>query len=486
MERNMIHCGDAKALASSLDEGSVQAYITSPPYYEQRVYHIDGVLWGGDPGCQHEFVPDTLPKTKCAAETSDMTPGMLCKRCGGWFGVLGQESTPAAYIEHLVSVFEALRPALRDDGTLWIVIGDSYARSNMPGGIKGQDLILVPDMLRLALREAGWYIRATGPWIKPNAKPENVTNRPPVCHESVILCAKNAGNPLYWTHEDKNGTRRKPSPEHFWLKRRGKGRRETRPDDPSTWIKKSRWTGHSYYYDPDSVRIPYLTPLGRWSGDYYESTGRETGGKETGHRLDRDRNLRPDPAGRLFRTTDFWMETMAALVSNGYFGFYENAYSFQGAHFATFPPAMIAKMIQMCSPSTCCAECGAPFAKATVYTGKLIENIRWGQGASFLEDQGMRGGDGVFATGTIREKNPTEPRPTCDCNCNAEKGRSLIVDPFMGSGTVGAIAALLGRDYIGFEANSDYVEIAEKRIRELFASPVAGRILEDQCQPRLL
>ena len=136
-------------------------------------------------------------------------------------GQFGIESSPVEYIEHLVEVFSEVKRVLRDDGTLWLNISDSYAGSHkgiwskpvserrknkntcqfeieseigkMPvtwEKIKPRDMIGIPWMLAFALRNDGWYLRSDIIWYKPNPMPENVKNRPSRCYEHIFLLSK--------------------------------------------------------------------------------------------------------------------------------------------------------------------------------------------------------------------------------------------------------------------------------------------------------
>lgn len=134
---DQFHCGDAAELAARLPQESIDTVITSPPYYQQRDY--------------------------------------------GDSGQLGLESSPEAYIERLVGVFTALRPALRRQGTVWVVLGDKYI---------GNQLLGMPWRFALALQQSGWYLRSDCIWHKPNAMPSPVRNRPTIDHEYVFLFSR--------------------------------------------------------------------------------------------------------------------------------------------------------------------------------------------------------------------------------------------------------------------------------------------------------
>jgi DNA modification methylase len=140
-------------------------------------------------------------------------------------GQLGMESTPSEYVDSMVEVFSLVRQLLADDGVLWLNIGDSYARPGgttdntadkrsrsiahmhesqrrcvkPPNGIKHKDLIGIPWMLAFALRAHGWYLRQDIIWHKPNPMPESVTDRCTKAHEYLFLLSKNER--YYWDAE---------------------------------------------------------------------------------------------------------------------------------------------------------------------------------------------------------------------------------------------------------------------------------------------
>lgn len=160
--------GDCLARLRELDEQSVQTCVTSPSYWGLRDYGSEGQL--------------------------------------------GLEPTPEQYVENMVAVFREVRRVLRDDGTLWLNLGDSYAsqggervygssdgstgRGDAPGprimaeGLKPKDLVGIPWMVAFALRADGWYLRADCIWSKPNPMPESVTDRPTKAHEYLFLLSK--------------------------------------------------------------------------------------------------------------------------------------------------------------------------------------------------------------------------------------------------------------------------------------------------------
>ena len=152
-----------------LRDGTVHTVITSPPYWQQRDYGSPPVVWGGGASCKHRWRKDNL-----------------C-RCGAWRGSLGLEPAPAMFVEHLVAVFRAVRRVLRDDGTVWLVLGDTY---------RDRELVGIPWLVAHALQIDGWHIRAEAIWEKGVCLPESAPNRPARSHEQVFLLS--AGESYYY------------------------------------------------------------------------------------------------------------------------------------------------------------------------------------------------------------------------------------------------------------------------------------------------
>lgn len=175
-ERNIILNGDCLEMLKTLPDNSIDCCVTSPPYYALRDYGIDGQI--------------------------------------------GLEETPEKYIEKMTEVFMEVYRVLKDDGTLWLNIGDSY-NGNKNGntenikhkkvsdsnnftkklwdGAKPKDLIGIPWMLAFSLRNAGWYLRQDIIWHKPNPMPESVTDRCTKSHEYIFLFSKS--QKYYFNHE---------------------------------------------------------------------------------------------------------------------------------------------------------------------------------------------------------------------------------------------------------------------------------------------
>jgi DNA modification methylase len=232
----MIYCGDARELLPQFEPESVHCCITSPPYWGLRDYKLEPLVWGGTEGCEHEWgngvrvsqgnrrqiphgdgrVNDSYRDARIDYPAQKVViPVGFCSLCGAWRGSLGLEPTPELYVQHLVEIFREVRRVLRKDGTLWLVMGDSYAttsgggqtttQTNVGGdlqprrigagkipGIKPKDLIGVPWMTAFALRDDGWYLRCPIVWHKPNCMPSSQKDRPTLDYEHIFLLAKSA------------------------------------------------------------------------------------------------------------------------------------------------------------------------------------------------------------------------------------------------------------------------------------------------------
>jgi DNA modification methylase len=187
-----ILTGDCRDVLRTLPENSVQCVVTSPPYWLQRDYGVAGQI--------------------------------------------GLEQTPEEYIAGMVALFAEVRRVLKDDGTLWVNIGDKWASGgnggggsfmkarsaawahaanangwrSPPAGYKDKDLVGLPWMLAFALRADGWFLRQCNIWAKPNCMPESVTDRTTVSHEYVFHLSKSK---QYFYNADAARTPAAPSSE---------------------------------------------------------------------------------------------------------------------------------------------------------------------------------------------------------------------------------------------------------------------------------
>jgi|TARA_R110000824_G_scaffold3475_4_gene16479 DNA modification methylase len=221
MNEVKILTGECRKSLQTLEPQSINTCVTSPPYWGLRDYGT-GTWEGGDPDCPH------MRLTKISKDTSTGHRGMYdqgsvvgdaiykssCPQCGATRKdeQLGLEDTPEEYAENLVSVFREVRRVLRDDGTVWLNLGDSYSGSGkgppgnlnkdyhhlehahskiVPDGLKPKDLVGIPWRVAFALQADGWYLRQDIIWHKPNPMPESVKDRCTKAHEYIFLLSKN-------------------------------------------------------------------------------------------------------------------------------------------------------------------------------------------------------------------------------------------------------------------------------------------------------
>ncbi len=183
--------GDCREVLATLPAESVHCCVTSPPYFGLRDYGT--AQWeGGDAACDHiagrggnlaNSSASVRGGAHKVAEAQQIPFRGECGKCGALRidSQIGLEPTPGAYVAELVAVFREVRRVLRDDGTVWVVIGDSYAAKSLIG---------IPWRVAFALQADGWYLRQDIIWSKPNPMPESVTDRCTKAHEHIFLLSK--------------------------------------------------------------------------------------------------------------------------------------------------------------------------------------------------------------------------------------------------------------------------------------------------------
>lgn len=236
-----IIVGDCLESLKEMPDQYVNCIVTSPPYYGLRDYGT-GKWVGGDPNCPHRRLSKYSKNTitghaqgELRGNVGDAIYKQVCPLCGAVRidEQIGLEETPEEYVDKLVSVFHEVKRILKDNGTLWLNLGDSYwgsgsrgfdftgkfkkgisdiqgsdkkyDLSNVPmtkgdrNGYKNKDLIGIPWMVAFALRADGWYLRQDIIWHKPNPMPESVKDRCTKSHEYIFLLSK---SPKYYFDND--------------------------------------------------------------------------------------------------------------------------------------------------------------------------------------------------------------------------------------------------------------------------------------------
>lgn len=270
-QSHQILVGDCIEMMRTLPDKSVHTCVTSPPYFALRDYGVDGQI--------------------------------------------GLEASPREFIDRLVLVFREVHRVLRDDGTLWVNMGDSYAANGVPGqsnlaalgeryrgggakrdtlkkprkrltgNLKQKDLIGIPWRLAFALQDDGWYLRQDIIWHKPNPMPESIKDRCTKAHEYVFLLSK----------------------------------------------------GPRYYFDPAAIREPASAQASPEGASRRNSFARQTKYTEGEH--GQTGQHRADRADVLYDETRNKRSVWTVATAR-----------FNGAHFATFPPDLIRPCILAGAP----------------------------------------------------------------------------------------------------------------------------------------
>ena len=363
---NTITQGDCLDLTKKLPDASINCTITSPPYWGLRDYSTGGKVWGGDESCEHEW--NTVKKkwhsdrgnSKRKEVFDDSfqvegTPSSFCVKCEAWRGELGLEPTFELYLEHLWEIFDEVKRVLRDDGTCWVNLGDTYGthtskrsgqfgsdissdinsvftKSRKSQSVSEKSLCIIPQRFAIGMLERGWILRNTIIWHKPNCMPSSAKDRFTVDFEYVYFFVKSKKYAFETQYEP---------------------------------VKESTIARYQYPNSSGNQKIEY--------GDSDKINRINPRIERQGHKE------KLIEQGRIKRTV--WTI---------------NTKPFKEAHFAVFPEALVETPI----------KAGCP-----------------------------EGG--------------------------------VVLDPFSGAGTVAKVATELNRNFIGFELNPEYCEIARRRLKHI-------------------
>lgn len=365
---NIIN-GDCRTALKELPSESIQCVVTSPPYWGLRDYgHADQI---------------------------------------------GQEETPDAYVHTMRQVFAEVWRVLKDDGILWLNLGDTYANTNrghnsngfgnlngsnlknktgyaenrntpIPAGLKEKDLCGIPWTVAMALRADGWYLRQDIIWHKPNPMPESVTDRCTKSHEYIFLLTK---SPRYYYDQ----TAIKEPAKDSSVARLGQDVESQEgsarvPGKTNGKMKAVKFGGNKQCPDTRLQSGKEWTPKGRGGKNAFRGQGHFRDGQGPANREGRD--MKDVGASIMANKKSVW-----TVPTTG----------FDGAHFATFPPDLIKPCILA----------------------------------------GTKPGD-------------------------------VVLDPFGGSGTTGMVALELGRRAVLVELNPEYTKLCDERCTTTRGLPLAG------------
>ena len=381
-------------------ERSVHMVWTSPPYWGLRAYGTEPQAWST-----------------------------------GWLGEHGLEPSLDLWLEHEALIWRAVRRVLRDDGVIFINIGDAYASSpngrsaadtkaagnddrtfrdrpfgTVGGGFKPKDRLMMPARLAIALQADGWFLRDEIVWHKRNPMPSSVKDRTTPAHEMLYMLSKKA--------------------RYFY--------------DAVAIAEPIEESSHARY-DQETLN----DQKGGFKQDAYENNGL------VGQRA---RSRRP-------------AEILKSLASGNRTRNKRSVWplaseAFKGAHFATAPTNLVEPCILAGTSAVgVCRRCGAPWRRLTTSRAHLQDDAS--------EAKGVRGAGGQkpmdasngwqgFPRGTT-ERHTTGWAPSCRCDAG-KPVPAVVLDIFGGAGTTGLVADRLGRDAVLIELLPGYAEMARYRI----------------------
>lgn len=415
--------GDCIDTLKTLDEKTIQCVVTSPPYFGLRDYGEDGQI--------------------------------------------GLEKTPEDFVQSLVEVFREVKRVLRDDGVVWLNLGDTYAggggasghteatqnmgRSTksygatatssrpLPTGLKPKDLIGIPWRVAFALQADGWYLRQDIIWSKPNPMPASVKDRCTTSHEYIFLLSKS----------------------------------------------------RKYFFDHRAIQQPLAESSGprmrrgvssnhKWSDG---ADGQVPNSMSKERAYDQDR-----PVKSMRNKRSVWTITTKP---------------FSQAHFATYPPDLIEPCILAGSASRCCSDCGTAWIRTEIGSrqpncecnGSLVEKeviipasmtreevsqTTWGTtidgeyNGEAVKDYEGTGAENASDVKKRIIENRTKDRKKkitiYESEMDLDKhptSPSIVLDPFGGSGTTAGVAIKRGRRAILCELSSEYAELIPLRIASI-------------------
>lgn len=394
--------------------------MTEPPLYDLRL------------GCALDVLRTLGSETVHCAVTSPPYFGLRSYDCepsrwpDGSVSCLGLEPTVGEYVSHLVAIFEEVKRVLRRDGTCWINLGDSYNAYNGNRGRSTSFQSATEDAVPKLPQGAGLTDKAL--------KNKDLCLIP----FRVALALQEAG---WWVRQT-----------IIWAK--GNAMPESVTDRPTTAHEYMFLLTRSarYWYDADAVREPHAEERNWPTWDERKAGGAPMRRGDPGQSGDvcHWAGVGGHPNGRNLRSV--WTIPTA---------------SFEGTHFAVFPPALVRPPILAgTSQAGCCGSCGAPYRRVSE-----VERVprptsgphRGGRGVSWVEG-GIHGRGGTIDVPTIATRTTLGWEPSCAC-LEAPPVPCVVLDPFMGSGTVGMVALQLGRRFIGIERNASYLPLVAERLK---------------------
>lgn len=418
---------------------SIDVAVTSPPYWSLRDYgEVTVKVWGGSNDCDHEWGKKKIDIKYSGGITKEYvgqfafdkthfeSSSCFCRLCGAWRGQLGLEPHPQLYIDHLVSIFRLLKGPLKPRGSFWLNMGDTYCGGGTPHGKwkeSGKHRLKKGEYMSDIEPQAASHLKMDNGWLQPKQRL--------MLPYRVAMALQMDGwilrNIVVWM---------KPNAMPSSVKDRLSNRYE-----PVFFFVQQR----RYYFDLDAIREQPKTNLPQ------KSTGTFHNHKEdliVGQRIKEKTN---NPKGK--NPGDVWRISTKP---------------FKDAHFATFPPELVKRILSCACPQRICQQCGKPRTRMVKchrpkdYTPSIIDERMRLHGRSSGQDNYRNKPITKMFKDTLGSSRETIG--WSDCGCQAGWRSGVVLDPFIGAGTTGLVAKQMGLNYVGIELNPEYVKMAEQRI----------------------
>ncbi len=439
-----LYHGDVINVLRRMPTKSVQMVVTSPPYWGLRDYGT--AEWeGGDEDCDHiEVTAESTHKSSTLGISADGSGSRhpvtnaaykalvrqfadQCGKCGAKRidQQIGSEATPDEFVVKMVEVFRHVRRVLRDDGTLWLNLGDSYFSGGAFGhggtgetfnkqntnrgsqhssgsgstGLKPGNLIGAPWRVAFALQADGWVLRQDIIWHKPSPMPESVRNRCTKAHEYLFLLTKK---------------------------------------------------GSGYFCDMDAIREPNSESTFKMNPRY----GTPDKILATKDNPDEGFNTKHTEDSNVFQTHKTYLNSNGRNKRSVWTIASQN---YSGAHFATFPEKLITPCILAgTSEKGCCSKCRTPWKRIVERTGYTPEVVPAGiRNVDLSREDKTRKLSGPEYNKQAKVKTMGW-EAGCDCGLSSTVP-CIVLDPFIGSGTLCSVALSHNRWSWGIDLSEEYL-----------------------------
>ena len=455
-----LHHGAALHELRAMAPGSVDMVVTSPPYWGLRNYKVE-----------HQ---------------------------------LGLEKNYKDYIERLCRIFDEVWRVLKDTGTCWVNIGDTYwnpaGSCNNPGGNAGsieskkkkrsafplhrgnttdcpdlpqKSLVGIPDRFKIAMIDRGWICRNQVIWHKPNCMPSSVPNRLTVDHEVLFFFAK-SNRTQYWIHQrESHLITKKPKADCIWIDLLDGVEYNQKPEaytDEKIICPSCNGTGYftGWFGKTKCESCNGVKKIRRWQRknlwegrDYYYEQQFEpySENSDVEYRYQLENAKPPGEKNRIGANGPYKQNgerpkqnpngrnkrTVWTIPTEGY----------NGAHFAVFPKALIDTPIRAGCPREVCVKCGAPRENILEVVGKK-------QTPPFGGHKHQDNGNPTYSGNTTQQIK--QIAGLTDCGCGAAFAPGVVLDPFLGSGTTAEYCEENNLSWVGIELSGEYCELINERL----------------------